>query len=371
MVVHIHTTKGLGLDAEDAAQGVCEGRCEANHWQNPLSRADSSLGARKYYGGLAMASLERRFATEPGLVVISPATPGSNGITQDFRERAGAHYVDTGITEEHAVAFASGIAKAGGRPVVATSATFFQRTFDQLQQELALNDTPVTLLSFGAGLSDADNTHSGAFDIAMFGNIPGLTCLAPTSRRMFLDMLGWSTSARNTHPVVIRVPGDTILKDERAGELDPEASLAPQKTDLLKPWFGYDVVSDGTDVAVLGLGNAFATAHAVVERLADSSPAIAATLINPLQFSSLDEQTLRSLAEDHRVVVTLEDGQLEGGWGEKITAFYANMMPDCTMRVLNFGADKEFTDRTPLAELNSRYGMTVESICSRIHGLLD
>ena len=371
VVVHIHTTKGLGLDAEDAAQGVCEGRCEANHWQNPLSRADSSLGARKYYGGLAMASLERRFATEPGLVVISPATPGSNGITQDFRERAGAHYVDTGITEEHAVAFASGIAKAGGRPVVATSATFFQRTFDQLQQELALNDTPVTLLSFGAGLSDADNTHSGAFDIAMFGNIPGLTCLAPTSRRMFLDMLGWSTSARNTHPVVIRVPGDTILKDERAGELDPEASLAPQKTDLLKPWFGYDVVSDGTDVAVLGLGNAFATAHAVVERLADSSPAIAATLINPLQFSSLDEQTLRSLAEDHRVVVTLEDGQLEGGWGEKITAFYANMMPDCTMRVLNFGADKEFTDRTPLAELNSRYGMTVESICSRIHGLLD
>ncbi len=147
-------------------------------------------------------------ATEPGLVVISPATPGSNGITQDFRERAGAHYVDTGITEEHAVAFASGIAKAGGRPVVATSATFFQRTFDQLQQELALNDTPVTLLSFGAGLSDADNTHSGAFDIAMFGNIPGLTCLAPTSRRMFLDMLGWSTSARNTHPVVIRVPGE-------------------------------------------------------------------------------------------------------------------------------------------------------------------
>ena len=93
VVVHIHTTKGLGLDAEDAAQGVCEGRCEANHWQNPLSRADSSLGARKYYGGLAMASLERRFATEPGLVVISPATPGSNGITQDFRERAGAHYV--------------------------------------------------------------------------------------------------------------------------------------------------------------------------------------------------------------------------------------------------------------------------------------
>lgn len=121
------------------------------------------------------------------------------------------------------MAFASGIARAGGRPVLATSATFFQRTFDQLQQELALNGTPVTLLDFGGGLSGADNTHSGAFDIAMFGNIPGLTCLAPTSGRAFLDMLAWSTSQSNTSPVVIRVPGDTILNRERSGDLPGDA----------------------------------------------------------------------------------------------------------------------------------------------------
>ncbi|WP_288273591.1 1-deoxy-D-xylulose-5-phosphate synthase [uncultured Bifidobacterium sp.] len=374
IVLHIHTTKGLGLDAEDAAHGVEEGRCEANHWQSPIADEHKPLGARKYYGRIAMASLERRFDAEPGLVVISPATPGSNGITQEFRARAGAHYVDTGITEEHAVAFASGLAKGGGRPVVATSATFFQRAFDQLQQELALNGTPVTLLSFGGGISDTDNTHSGAFDVTMFGNIPGLRCLAPTSRQMFLDMLAWATSADNTAPTLIRVPGNAILDAERAGILDPQMTAEPQRTDADAPWSGYRIDHDGSGVAVIGLGNAYACAKAVVERLAapadKGTPAIDATLINPLQFSTFDEATLASLAPEHRVVVTLEDAQLEGGWGEKITAYYANEMPDAGMHVLNFGADKEFTDRTPLVELNSRYHMTPDAITDAIRALL-
>lgn len=371
VVLHVHTTKGLGLDAEDARHGVRAGRCEENHWQNPLAQEGTPLGARKYYGALAMDALAARFEHEPGLIVISPATPGSNGITHAFRAQAGPHYVDTGITEEHAVAFASGIAKAGGRPVVATSATFFQRTFDQVQQEVALNGTPVTLLSFGAGLSDADNTHSGAFDVPFFGNIPGLLCLAPTSRQMFLDMLAWSTSERNSHPVLIRVPGNQILDGERAGTLDPDATVEPQATDANNPWCGYHVAEAGDTVAVLGLGNAYPLARDVVHALAsDDTDPVHATLIDPLQFSTLDETTLRALASDHTLVVTLEDAQLEGGWGEKITAFYANMMPGSGMRTLNFGADKAFTDRTPLATLNSRYGLTCEAVTARIRSAL-
>ncbi len=371
VVLHVHTTKGLGLDAEDARHGLHAGQCEENHWQNPFAQDGSPLGARKYYGALAMDALAARFEHEPGLVVISPATPGSNGITHAFRAQAGPHYVDTGITEEHAVAFASGIAKAGGRPVVATSATFFQRTFDQVQQEVALNGTPVTLLSFGAGLSDADNTHSGAFDVPFFGNIPGLLCLAPTSRQMFLDMLAWSTSERNSRPVLIRVPGNQILGGERAGTLDPNATVEPQATDANNPWCGYHVAEAGDTVAVLGLGNAYPLARDVVHALAsDDTDPVHATLIDPLQFSTLDETTLRALASDHTLVVTLEDAQLEGGWGEKITAFYANMMPGSGMRTLNFGADKAFTDRTPLATLNSRYGLTCEAVTARIRSVL-
>ncbi|NEG69440.1 1-deoxy-D-xylulose-5-phosphate synthase [Bifidobacterium choloepi] len=442
IVVHIHTTKGLGMDTdpEDVAHGYREGRCEANHWQDPIVQAsstspipssegvgeaqpgreesphpaDPSQGARKFYGQLAMAELEQRFAGEPGLVVVSPATPGSNGITREFRERAGKHYVDTGITEEHAVAFASGIAQAGGRPVVATSATFFQRAYDEIQQELSLNGNPVTLLSFGGGLSDADNTHSGAYDIGFFGNIPNLTCLAPTNRRMFLKMLDWSTSLTNTSPVVIRVPGQTILDAEIAGVDDPAgvvaAAVDARVADRSHPFDRYVVKHHGSRVAIIGLGDAAILAQRVADALAagndgrqcslgavlsdesfdrnlgagaterrafagghsprEAGEPIEASVIDPLQFSTIDEATLRTLPASHDVVVTIEDGQLEGGWGEKITAFYANCMPEAGVKTLNFGARKEFTDRVNLASLLDRYGMTVADIVADIRAVL-
>ena len=392
IVVHIHTTKGLGFNDETEADNGSDGcnqtnpqphagQCEANHWQDPEASLGKPLDARKYYGEMAMASLERRFDNEPGLVVISPATPGSNGITRDFRERAGAHYVDTGITEEHAAAFAAGIARAGGRPVLATSATFFQRTFDQLQQELALNHVPATLLIFGAGISGADNTHSGTFDMTMFANVPDVTCLAPASGEQMLDMLAWATGPSGHGVVAIRMPGEQILALERAADMafdplqraeehDPAVNIAGAC-----PFARYQIVQPGRDVAILGLGNTMPLAAEITSALAENDEehaAITATLVDALQYSTMDAELLAMLADGHRLVVTLEDGQLEGGWGEKVTAFYANSSNTKAshVRVLNFGAPKEFTDRVPLGELNERYGLTSETIASRIRGIL-
>lgn len=392
IVVHIHTTKGLGFNDETEADNGSDGcnqtnpqphagQCEANHWQDPEASLGKPLDARKYYGEMAMASLERRFDNEPGLVVISPATPGSNGITRDFRERAGAHYVDTGITEEHAAAFAAGIARAGGRPVLATSATFFQRTFDQLQQELALNHVPATLLIFGAGISGADNTHSGTFDMTMFANVPDVTCLAPASGEQMLDMLAWATGPSEHDVVAIRMPGEQILALERAADMafdplqraeehDPAVNIAGAC-----PFARYQIVQPGRDVAILGLGNTMPLAAEITSALAENDEehaAITATLVDALQYSTMDAELLAMLADGHRLVVTLEDGQLEGGWGEKVTAFYANSSNTkaSRVRVLNFGAAKEFTDRVPLGELNERYGLTSETIVSRIRGIL-
>lgn len=392
IVVHIHTTKGLGFNDETEADNGSDGcnqtnpqphagQCEANHWQDPEASLGKPLDARKYYGEMAMASLERRFDNEPGLVVISPATPGSNGITRDFRERAGAHYVDTGITEEHAAAFAAGIARAGGRPVLTTSATFFQRTFDQLQQELALNHVPATLLIFGAGISGADNTHSGTFDMTMFANVPDVTCLAPASGEQMLDMLAWATGPSGHGVVAIRMPGEQILALERAADMafdplqraeehDPAVNIAGAC-----PFARYQIVQPGRDVAILGLGNTMPLAAEITSALAENDEehaAITATLVDALQYSTMDAELLAMLADGHRLVVTLEDGQLEGGWGEKVTAFYANSSNTKAshVRVLNFGAAKEFTDRVPLGELNERYGLTSETIVSRIRGIL-
>ena len=393
IVVHVHTTKGLGFDDDTESGNGSDGcnqtnpqphagQCEANHWQDPESSLGKPLDARKYYGEMAMASLERRFSSEPGLVVISPATPGSNGITRDFRERASAHYVDTGITEEHAAAFAAGIAKAGGRPVLATSATFFQRTFDQLQQELALNHVPATLLIFGAGISGADNTHSGTFDMTMFANVPDVTCLAPASGEQMLDMLAWATGPSEHGVVAIRMPGEQILALERAADMafdplqraeehDPAVNIAGEC-----PFTRYQIVQPGRDVAILGLGNTMPLAAEVTSALAEDDEthaAITATLVDALQYSAMDAELLTMLADGHHLVVTLEDGQLEGGWGEKVTAFYANSnnAKASHVRVLNFGASKEFTDRVPLDELNERYGLTAATIVSRIHGILN
>lgn len=392
IVVHIHTTKGLGFNDETEADNGSDGcnqtnpqphagQCEANHWQDPEDSLGKPLDARKYYGEMAMASLERRFDNEPGLVVISPATPGSNGITRDFRERAGAHYVDTGITEEHAAAFAAGIARAGGRPVLVTSATFFQRTFDQLQQELALNHVPATLLIFGAGISGADNTHSGTFDMTMFANVPDVTCLAPSSGEQMLDMLAWATGPSEHGVVAIRMPGEQILALERAADMafdplqraeehDPAVNIAGAC-----PFARYQIVQPGRDVAILGLGNTMPLAAEITSALAENDEehaAITATLVDALQYSTMDAELLAMLTDGHRLVVTLEDGQLEGGWGEKVTAFYANSSNTKAshVRVLNFGAAKEFTDRVPLGELNERYGLTSETIVSRIRGIL-
>lgn len=398
VVVHIHTLKGAGFaaqhtggvsdagnishdapwhsdhcDLSDAAPHA--GQCEASHWQTPdraLGRPDDP---RKYYGKMAMAALEPRFANEPGLVVISPATPGSNGITHEFRERAGAHYVDCGITEAHAVTFAAGIARAGGTPVVATTASFFQRAYDQFFQEMSLNRSRVTVLDFLGGLSSSDNTHSGAYDVMMFANIPGVTMLAPTSGTDFLADLAWSTMPANASgapdgPVVIRVPGSAILEHDRqaAADAGKTAASAPSPACDAENMLSYRVHHRGSQIAILGLGNTYPLAEHVVQQLQDES-CITATVIDPRQCSTLDTHTLESLRGTHQLVVTLEDGQLEGGWGEKITAYYANHRETDTTRnpeVINLGAVKEFTDRVPLDELNRRYDLTVDGVLARI-----
>ena len=380
VVVHIHTLKGLGLPAADDRHEVdhCDlsgsephaGRCEASHWQTPDAALGKPDDPRKHYGKLAMAALERRFAAEPGLTVISPATPGSNGITREFRERAGSHYVDTGITESHAVAFAAGIARSGGIPVVATTASFFQRAYDQFFQEMALNRQPVTLLSFLSGLSGSDNTHSGAYDITMFGNVPDLICLAPTSGYDFLGMLDWATDparrdSEHPGPIMIRVPGETVLEaDARSVYRATCESRGTTGAD----WLRWHTVRHGSEAAILGLGNTLPLALQV----ADALP-FEATVVDPRQFGSLDEEALDAIMGTHRLIVALEDGQREGGWGEKVAAYCANHRAPRAVapHVLTFGAAKEFTDRVPLDELDQRYGLTVESVTDAVLGLID
>ena len=370
VVVHIHTRKGLGLG--QGSQGQigptplpdlpAEGPVEANHWQDGLDSLDRLPNSRKTYGRMAMQALEARFPQEPGLTVISPATPLSNGIDPDFRQRAGNHYRDVGIAESHAIVYAAGIAKAGGTPVVATSATFFQRAYDQIEQEMALNGSAVTLLVFSTGVAKTDATHSGTADMVTMRGIPGLICLAPTSGAEFLDMLAWATGPAR-QPVVIRVPGERTLATERVGK-----PIAPVNSDHAaggQPWDRYRILQQGRTVALLALGDALPLGRDLADSL-ETSTGLKPTLVDPHRYDRLDEQTLDALASTHSLVATIEDGQLDGGWGQAVAAYYGSSQ----VRTLAFGAAKEFNDRVPKATLLERYGMTVPAMTQAISDAL-
>ncbi len=389
VVVHIHTRKGLGLGQGSQgqigpiamAQGdgqtahmtslpdlPAEGPVEANHWQDGLDSLGRLPNSRKTYGRMAMQALEARFPQEPGLIVISPATPLSNGIDPDFRQRAGNHYRDVGIAESHAIAYAAGIAKAGGTPVVATSATFFQRAYDQIEQEMALNGSAVTLLVFSTGVAKTDATHSGTADMVMMRGIPGLICLAPTSGAEFLDMLAWATGPAR-QPVVIRVPGERTLATERAGK-PMELAANPSKTNAecgldAAPWDHYRILQEGKTVALLALGDALPLGRDLADFL-ERSTGLKPTLVDPHRYDRLDEQTLEALRCTHSLVVTIEDGQLDGGWGQAVAAYYGPSQ----VHTLAFGAAKEFNDRVPQATLLERYGMTVPAMTRAISDAL-
>lgn len=348
VVVHMHTLKGKGLD-------MAEKNKEHWHWIMP-GEVDGSFGATKKgenYGSITADFITEKYKEDKTVIAISPATPGVTGFTPQFREKAGANYIDVGIAEEHAVAFASGIAANGGKPIIGVHSSFIQRTYDQLSQDLSLNKNSATILVFGNGISGADATHLGIFDIPLISNIPNMVYLAPTTKEEYLKMINWSVD-QNDHPVAIRIPSGKLIS---TGVKD-----TTNYSDLNK----YKVESKGSKVAIIGLGSFLELGKNTKKALKEKT-GIDATLINPRFITGIDEELLEDLKVNHEVVITLEDGVLHGGFGEKISRFYGSS----EMKVLNFGSDKEFTDRVSLDELYHRYHLKEELIINDIINVLN
>lgn len=348
VVVHIHTLKGHGLAAAEQNK-------EAFHWILPGTldeKPSQTVEITEDYNSVTTEFIKRKSKENPSLIVVNPATPGVHGFTPDFREKMGKQYTDVGIAEEHAVAYCSALAKAGAKPVLAIMTSFVQRTYDQLSQDLCLNNSPLTMLVYWGGLSNGDATHLGAFDIPLISNIPNIVYLAPTNKEEYIAMLEYSYS-QNERPVAIRVPNVPLV-----------STGVEDKTDysILNK---FKVVEKGSKAAILGLGNFFGLAKGVKQELKEKFN-IDATLINPRFMTGVDEELLENLKKDHDIVITLEDGVLDGGFGEKITRFYGNS----NMKVLNFGGKKEFTDRVPLEELYQRYHLTKELITEDVKNCL-
>lgn len=341
-VLHIHTEKGKGYKPAEEHK-------ETWHWSVPFDIASGNPTvdlSGENYNSITVNYLQEKIAKDKKVVLINAGTPGAIGMTPDMRQKFGRNFVDVGIAEEHGVAMASALAKGGCKPVFWVLSSFVQRTYDQLSQDLALNKNPAVILIGWNGISGGDATHLGTFDIPLISNIPNLVYLAPTTKEEYLSMLDWGIE-QASHPVVIRIPS-TVVHAEK----ETEKTFEQLNT--------YKVEQQGSKVALIAAGSFFELGRRAAAKLAEQG--ITATLVNPRYLTGLDENLLNSLKADHKIVATLEDGELDGGFGEKIARFYGNS----NMKVLNFGAQKEFTDRVPVEELYKRYHLTPELIADDI-----
>ena len=345
IVVHIHTEKGKGY--APAVQNK-----EPWHWSMPFDIETGKPkveGGGEDYGNMTAEYLLEEMKKDKHLVAVTSGTPTVAGFFKARREEAGAQHVDVGIAEEQAVAMISGMAKGGIRPVYNVYSTFIQRTYDQIAQDLCINGNPAVINVFCASLYGMnDITHIGFYDIPMLSNIPNLVYLAPTCWEEYKAMMAWGIQ-QTAHPVAIRVPGGAVTHSDE--QFDEDYSELNR----------FKMTHKGSKVAIVALG-AFYGLGKQLAALLKEQKGIDATLINPRYITGLDEEMLESLKADHEKVITLEDGALEGGFGEKIARFYG----DSDMRTLCFGIKKGLYDRYDYQQLAKDNELTPEQIVARV-----
>ena len=348
VVLHIHTEKGHGY--KPAVDDK-----ETWHWSMPFDLKTGKLKDSDALSGEDISDMMgeyflNKIKEDPKTVIIAAATPVSFGFNKERRRKAGKRYIDVRIAEEEGVAIASGLAKGGAHPVFSTYATFLQRTYDQLAQDLAVNGNPAVINVVGASVYGMnDFTHICFFDIPMISHIPNLVYLAPTTWEEWKAMEDWAI-AQEKYSVAIRVPAWEVRHDT-VTEYDTDYS------DLNK----FKLVKKGQKVAVIAAGDFYQKGQALVDNL-DAKENIQATLINPRFISGIDEQMLHDLQFSHQMVVTLEDGSLDGGFGERIARFYGPSQ----MQVLNFGVKKQLYDRYDVNKLLEDNNLTDDQIFTEV-----
>lgn len=348
VAVHICTQKGKGY-------APAEEHKEQWHYCAPFNIETGEslypMGGEDY-SSVTADYLLKKMKEDPKVVAITSATPTVMGFTEDKRKEAGSQFVDVGIAEETAVALASGIAKNGGKPVYGVYSSFVQRTYDQLSQDLCINNNAATIVVYaGTVFGMNDVTHLGLYDISMMANIPNLVGIAPTTKQEYLAMLDWSIE-QNAYPVCIRIPGGAMEEGEAVTKDYSKLNT-------------YEMLQKGSRVAIVALGTFLGLGKEVAANLEKKTGTVA-TVINPVYFTGIDTGMLESLKADHDVVITIEDGILDGGFGEKITRFYGNS----NIKVLNFGLKKEFLDRYDVQEVLTDNHLTKDQIVADITEVL-
>lgn len=348
IVVHINTQKGKGYK-------LAEENKENWHWTVPFDKETGlptiDFGTEENYTGITRKYILNKAKEDKKFIVVTPNMPGSFGLNENDRNELGKQFVDVGIAEEQAVAMAAGMAKEGAKPLVITNVTFMQRCYDQISHDVCINNSPVTILLNYAnfdGLTDV--THLGIFGISAFSNIPNLIMLCPYSKDELLNMLDWSIEQKE-HPVMILLPGNEVdyrKADKNYNEINK-----------------YKLEQEGEKVAIIALGDFYQRGKKVAENIKEKL-GFKPTLINPRFATGLDTKLLNKLKDNHNIVITLEDGILDGGFGQKIASYFG----DTNIKVKNYGLQKKFYDRYNPEELLKEENMDIESIIEYLNNNL-
>lgn len=345
VIIHIHTQKGLGYRPAERDK-------ELFHHPNAFDLESGKIReiyTSENYPMVISDYLIMKSKQNPKLVVVNAGTPGAVGFTPDKRRAMGDRFIDVGIAEEHACSMVSALAKGGCRPVWCVQASFAQRSYDQLSHDLALNKNPAVVLVFRTGISAFEATEQSTFDMSMLSHVPNLICMAPTTKEECLSMIDWAVT-QDKYPVIIRIPSRMTYGIPLHTDYDNINTSVITKT--------------GSEVAIFALGAFYDFGERLSEEL--QKIGVYPTLINPRYFNGVDEDLLNNLKKNHKIVITLEDGMIDGGFGQKIATFYG----PTDVKVLVYGAFREFTDRVPLSELYNRYRLTSEQIICDIQEIL-
>jgi len=345
VVLHIYTEKGKGFKP-------AEENHEKFHAGGPFSLETGEYikkgDVTSTYNGITSEYLTKKLKEDPLAVVINAGTPGIV-FNRKLREQIGSQFIDVGIAEEQAVTMTTGLAKNGAKPVWAVLSTFLQRTYDQLSHDMALNNQAGVVLVYSASINSMnDESHLGFFDIPFLSHIPNFVYLAPTNKEEHLAMLEWAIN-QNEHPVAIRVPVGSVIETGEEDETD-YSILNKNKVEKF-----------GEQVAIFGVGNFYNLAEKVSEQL-KLEHNIEATLVNPRFLTGLDKELLNSLEDNHKLIVTIEDGIVEGGYGQTVASY----LGDTELKVQNYGINKKFYDRYNVEELMEENDLTVDNIVKNI-----
>lgn len=339
ILLHINTLKGQGYEPAIQAE-------EAHHWVSPFNLAnDNPLNPKPKTpnpNSVALEVIQSQIAAGQNIMAITAAIPGAFELDQ-FKKQYPDHYLDVGIAEQESITLAAGFARAGGTPILMEKSTFLQRAFDQLSHDVAANDLPVVMLVSGGNISDQSKTHLGVFDQVMLANLPNWRYLAPTTLAEEQAMLEWAINQKQ-HPVAIKMPQEVPLRDQQ--------TVTTDYTTI------HYHVQPGQKIAILALGDFYQLGQKIASQLQ-------ATLVNPLAANILDEATLTKLAEEHEIIVTLEDNILDGGFGQKVAAYLGPKK----VKVLNYGQKRIYTDQTPLFESYAANHLTAKQIISDVQAL--